>query len=196
MNHNNVIPKNTRKKMDKLVFEGIYPQKKTKSYNPKAKHFLAFSVATGVLISAGTLVTLNLTGDDTETGLGDVIVNGQVVSQSIYYHSHPNQHTYNGFVYNDALNLTVGFDNDESLQEFMEALKPLQTSDISADLTSKFAGKHIDYKGTLIDTTEFSELHKDNKATFVKCYAPEDLIDGNIRAYDNKEEFDADKRLC
>lgn len=170
--------------------------------NPKNKFFDYLKIiAIGSVLIVVTFVifhysSTNLSGKNVSTGDADFLSDGHVIPDYMYYKAHPNQHTYNGFLYDDALNLTIGFGSDETLQAFMDALKPLQTEVTSEKLTTKFTGNHIDYNGTWISTADFTELHKDNKATFINCYLPDELLHGSIRAYDSKAELDSDTREC
>lgn len=150
------------------------------------------------LVLIGSVISgFQLTGKDSPTGEGDVLAENRVMSQDEYDSIYDNEsYTFDGFVYTDALNLQLRFQSNEELENFTNELKPLQNEEVSSKLKDKFTGEHIVYKDRKISTKEFTELHKENRAVWVKCYLPKELLTSDIKAFDSKEQFDADKSEC
>lgn len=162
---------------------------------PDAKRIGACLVA-GLVLTAGTIAGFQMTGEDTLTGKGDILSSHQVMSQSGYDTTYPDaMYSFDGFIYDDALNLQLRFPSNEEMEDFTQKIKPLQSKE--TELKAKFSGEHIVYGDSKISTATFTELHKDNKATWVKCYLPEEIIaGGDIRAYDSEEAMKSDAKPC
>lgn len=165
----------------------------------KKDHMKTFSIAaiTVLALTGGAIAGFQLTGRDAPTGHGDVLFNHKVISQAQYDTEYSDKaYAFDGFIYTDALNLQLRFSSNEELEKFTSDLKPLQNETVSKELKEKFSGEHIVYANRKISTMEFTELHKEDKAVWVKCYLPQELRDGDIRAYDSEEEYSADNAPC
>lgn len=171
----------------KSLNHGTSPEKKTNRVR----------VASLVTLAALLITGCQLTGKDSPTGQGDVLTGNRVMSQAEYDTKNLNEsHTFDGFLYTDALNLQLRFDSNEELENFTNELKSLQNEETSSKLTEKFAGNHISYGDSKISTKRFTELHKEGKAIWVKCYLPDELLTSDIKAFDSEEQFKSDTSDC
>jgi len=191
-NHSNaMMPAEVRERLDRRVISNARTTK------PAGKRIVAGIVA-GLVLTAGTVAGFQLTGEDAPTGKGDILSMNQVMSQAEYDTTYPDGvYSFDGFIYDDALNLQLRFQSNEELEAFTKDLQPLQSKEMEVQLKSKFSGEHIVYGNSKISTAAFTELHRDNKATWVKCYLPQEILNGSdIRAYDSEEELKSDVKPC
>lgn len=159
--------------------------------------FVSLVALASVVLTGSSITSFRLTGNNSSTGQGDILVENRVMSQAEYDSNYSNDpYAFDGFVYTDALNLQLRFQSNEELEGFTSDLKHLQNKEVSLALKKKFAGEHIIYDNKKISTEEFTELHRDNKAIWVKCYLPNELLTGDIKAFDSEEQFRADATDC